>query len=144
MHRFIFTSDATTPLSAQQLADIAGVNHRNNRRAGISGLLIMHQGKFFYVMEGEESHIRRVCAQIQNDPRHSNFEAIELLEVQERAFMDFSIVHETPERLPFLGNETVLPLAALLPTNSKARGALPNVRRAVRDFLASFSVLVAA
>lgn len=144
MHRFIFTSDASTPLTEQQLADIAGVNHRNNRRAGISGILIMHQGKFFYVMEGEEGRIRKVCALIQKDPRHTNFEAIELAEVKERAFMGFTIVHEAPGRLPLLGGEAVLPLSALLPANSKARGAEPQVRRSVRDFLASFSVLVAA
>lgn len=144
MHRFIYTSTAVAPLSAQQLADIAGACHRNNRRAGLSGLLVMHQGKFLHILEGEESRIRKVCERIQHDPRHRNFKVIEMAEIDERAFNRFTVVHEAPQKLPLLGTETVLPLAALMPSNSKERGSVPSVRKAVRDFLASFSVLCAA
>ena len=144
MHRFIYTSTVVAPLSAQQLADIAGACHRNNRRAGLSGLLVMHQGKFLHILEGEENRIRMVCERIQHDPCHQNFNVIEMAEIDERAFHRFTVVHEAPQNLPLLGTETVLPLAALMPSNSKERGAVPSVRKAVRDFLASFSVLCAA
>ena len=144
MHRFIYTSKAVAPLSDQQLADIAGACHRNNRRAGLSGLLVMHKGKFLHVLEGEESRIRMVCDRIQHDRRHRDFKVIEAARIDERAFSRFTVVHETPQKLPLLGGETVLPLSALLPSNSKERGAATSVRKAVRDFLASFSVLLAA
>ncbi|TNJ40143.1 BLUF domain-containing protein [Phaeobacter sp. B1627] len=144
MHRFVYVSTATGPLSAHQIADIAGACHRNNRRAGLTGILVVHQGKFFHILEGDETAIRRRAQKIQDDPRHSTFEVIEAREIQRRAFVDWTFVHEMPERLPLLGTENVATLRDLMPINSPLRGRDLSVRHMVRDFLASFKQLVAA
>ncbi|OIQ24714.1 MAG: blue light sensor protein [Alphaproteobacteria bacterium MedPE-SWcel] len=144
MHRFVYVSTARGPLSAQQIADIAGACHRNNRRAGLTGILVVHQGKFFHILEGDETAIRRRAQKIQDDPRHGSFEVIEAREIQMRAFVDWTFVHETPETLPLLGTENVATLRQLVPINSPLRGRDLSVRHMVRDFLASFKQLVAA
>ena len=144
MHRFIYVSTATRSLSDQQIADIAGACHRNNRRNGLTGLLVVHQGRFFHILEGDERAIRRCAQKIQEDPRHGQFEVLEAREIELRAFMDWTFVHERPKALPLLGNEKVAALRDLMPINSPLRGRDLSVRHKVRDFLASFRQLLAA
>lgn len=144
MHRFIYVSTATQDLTPQQIADIAGACHRNNRRAGLTGLLVVHQGKFLHILEGDEKAIRRRAEKIQSDRRHANFEVLEAREIEMRAFYDWTFVHEAPQRLPLLGNEKVATLRDLMPINSPLRGRDLTVRHKVRDFLASFKQLLAA
>ena len=144
MHRFIYVSTASRDLTAHQIADIAGACHRNNRRAGLTGLLVVHQGRFLHILEGDEAAIRRRAQMIQDDPRYQDFEVIEACEIQMRAFEDWTFVHETPAALPLLGNERVKPLQDLMPINSPFRGNDLAVRHKVRDFLASFKQLLAA
>lgn len=144
MHRFVYVSTATRQLSAQTIADIAGACHRNNRRNGLTGLLVVHQGKFLHVLEGDEAAIRRRAEMIQNDPRHGHFKVIEARPIEMRAFADWTFIHEAPGRLPLLGNEKVASLRDLMPINSPLRGNDLTVRHMVRDFLASFKPLFAA
>ncbi len=144
MYRFVFVSTASQDLSAQQIADIAGACHRNNRKAGLTGMLVAHQGRFLHILEGDETAIRRRAQKIQDDPRHRDFEVLQAREIQMRAFKDWFFVHETPEALPLLGGENIAPLRALLPINSALRGRDLTVRQVVRDFLASFKQLLAA
>ncbi|NIZ14871.1 BLUF domain-containing protein [Phaeobacter sp. HF9A] len=144
MHRFVYVSTATQELSAQQIADIAGACHRNNRRAGLTGLLVVHQGKFMHILEGSEKAIRRQAEKIQNDRRHRDFRVIEAAPIEMRAFNSFTFVHETPKALPLLGNENTAELRALMPINSPLRGNDLRVRHMVRDFLASFKQLLGA
>ncbi|KUP94448.1 BLUF domain-containing protein [Tritonibacter horizontis] len=144
MHRFVYVSTATCSLTDHQIADIAGACHRNNRRNGLTGMLVAHQGKFLHILEGDEAAIRRRAQMIQNDPRHGEFEVIEAREIEMRAFTDWTFVTETPKALPLLGNEKTAALADLMPINSPLRGRDLSVRHMVRDFLASFKQLLAA
>ncbi|MCG7625260.1 MULTISPECIES: BLUF domain-containing protein [Bacteria] len=144
MHRFVYVSTASQDLTAHQIADIAGTCHRNNRKAGLTGMLLAHQGRFLHILEGDEAAIRRRAQKIQDDPRHRDFEVLQAREIQMRAFTDWVFVHETPEALPLLGGENIAPLRALLPINSALRGRDLTVRHLVRDFLASFRQLLAA
>jgi len=144
MHRFVYVSTATQDLTAQQIADIAGACHRNNRRAGLTGMLVAHQGRFLHILEGDEAAIRRRAEKIQHDPRHGDFKVLQAREIQMRAFLDWVFVHETPAALPLFGGVKVEPLRALLPINSPLRGRDLTVRHLVRDFLASFKQLLAA
>lgn len=142
MHRFIYTSTASTKLSLQSVAEIAGACFRNNHRSGLSGMLIMHQDRFFHVLEGEEVRIQAMCTIIQNDLRHQDYVVVQVGRIRERAFVGFDCYHETPARLPLGDGVYVRPLRALLPPNSLSRGRDAAVRHCVRDFLSSFEVLL--
>lgn len=45
----------------------------NNRTAGLTGVLIHHDGHFIQVLEGEESGVRSALEKIKRDPRHTDF-----------------------------------------------------------------------
>jgi len=144
MHRFVYVSTAARPLSAQQIADFAGACHRNDRRAGLTGLLVVHQGRVLHILEGDEAAIQRRVQKLQDDVRLTEMEVLQSREVKMRAFVDWTFVHETPATLPFMGGACGMPLRALMPINSPLRGRDLTVRHMVRDFLASFKQLLAA
>ncbi len=144
MHRFIYTSTALIELTGQTVAKIADACRRNNHRAGLSGMLIIHQGRFFHILEGERDRIQAICVQIQQDTRHKDYEVVQVGRIRERAFPGFVCYHETPDSLLPSVAKYVQPLNALLPMNSPNRGRDIAVRHCVRDFLSSFEVLLAA
>lgn len=144
MFRLIYTSSACWRLSPRQVANIANVCGRKNRRVGLTGILVAHQGQFFQILEGDEDALYRCANLIRRDPRHGRFRVIEAQKIDARAFADWTFVHESPQLLGLAGAERVAELREIMPMNSPLRGRDPEVRRKVRDFLASFDRLLAA
>lgn len=65
-----YCSAATRLLDSEALAELLRVCRANNERAGLTGLLLYHDGSFMQVLEGESEAVRAAYRRIQNDPRH--------------------------------------------------------------------------
>lgn len=144
MHRLIYLSQLTRNMSHREIATLVARAQKKNQQAGLTGLLIYMQGRFFQVLEGPETAVDQCFARIQQDPRHGAMKLIASYEVKTRAFPDWKMSLFYPEQLPQQARDAVLSIDALLPMNSPERGDSPEVRNLVRDFLASFTRMAAA
>ena len=63
MKRLIYLSSAVRLATRDDLAQILGAARRNNRRDGVTGLLMYHDGTFLQILEGEETAVDRVFEQ---------------------------------------------------------------------------------
>ena len=68
------------------LAELLRVSRRNNERAGVTGLLLHHDGQFMQVLEGPEPAVRSVLSRISADPRHSGVWILDEERIAERRF----------------------------------------------------------
>ena len=91
LHRVIYVSDAAeiAATSLLTLVDILGASERNNRRDHITGVLILHSGKFLQWVEGARLDLDRLMARISRDPRHKNLVVLSDLPIAERTFPDW-------------------------------------------------------
>ena len=70
MYFLTYVSSATAPFTSDQLRDLLVICGTNNRRDGISGMLLYKDGNFMQVLEGEDTSVRKAHAKIACDPRH--------------------------------------------------------------------------
>lgn len=66
----VYVSRAVTVFSAEQIQTLMQVAQQRNSRLNITGMLLMSDGYFFQLLEGEESAVRSVFKAITTDKRH--------------------------------------------------------------------------
>ena len=142
MHRLVYKSQAVGEPSARDLADIACQSQANNKRFGVTGLLLIHDGSFFQELEGPRSAVSQAFARIRRDPRHEKIEVLEFGPARERAFASWRIGVGHPEDLPETARDFAFSLFDLIPRDAPERGARDRVRDKVRAYLAAFERLV--
>lgn len=70
MFRLCYISSSRVPIDEALVDDILAVSRRNNRAAGLTGLLVAGQRRFLQLLEGEERSVRETYLRIRRDPRH--------------------------------------------------------------------------
>ncbi|MEX3014827.1 BLUF domain-containing protein [Gymnodinialimonas hymeniacidonis] len=140
MHRVIYRSRATRYFSAQGIEALSATCRRNNAGLELTGILVFHEGRFFQVLEGEDTALLSVMQAITKDARHTQLELLEHGPVERRAFQSWRMGYAMPEGLERP------PLAAfsirdLLSPDSQYRGRDASVRDHVRLFLSSLQKL---
>jgi len=91
MHHIVYVSSATRLLSRAELLDLLEVCRRNNRRRGITGILLYRDGNFMQAIEGEESDLRDLMRTILRDPRHDGVIALLDEPAAEREFPEWTM-----------------------------------------------------
>ncbi len=86
-----YRSKAIAPLSEVQLHDLLVTSQVNNRKSGLTGLLIYDEGQFFQWIEGEPDRLATMWDAIQRDQRHTNIELIGRQAVPLRFFGDWDM-----------------------------------------------------
>lgn len=86
MLTLLYRSDAVALLPFSALADICVRSSSNNRRLGVTGFLIEHEGTFLQVLEGEADAVGPLFARISSDTRHRNLAMLGRWEQPERSF----------------------------------------------------------
>lgn len=86
-----YRSKAVEPFSEGQLHDLLVTAQSNNRRCGLTGLLIYDEGKFFQWIEGHPDSLTDVWDAIQHDRRHTDIELIGKQSVPVRFFGDWDM-----------------------------------------------------
>lgn len=89
--QIIYVSSAVQLLRPDDLSLLLQQARRNNRRDGITGMLLYHGGTFMQVFEGEAETVSALHDRILGDPRHRG--VIELYNgpVPERQFPDWAM-----------------------------------------------------
>ena len=89
-----------------ELGSLFSTARRNNKRAGLTGALLLTGDWFVQVLEGEEATVRAVYDTIARDPRHDQVALVESGPVPARVFGRWSMARVAE------GGEPDIPLIA--------------------------------
>jgi hypothetical protein len=94
--RVIYSSEASPGLAAAELEQMLVESRVRNRTHGITGVLLLVEGAFLQILEGEKSDVDNLMERIQRDPRHHDIKVFYEEEVDARAFASWSMAYLTP------------------------------------------------
>ncbi|MGO4410582.1 MULTISPECIES: BLUF domain-containing protein [unclassified Brevundimonas] len=111
LHRAIYVSDAVADAATSLLvlAEILGVSERNNRRDGLTGVLMRHGGRFLQAIEGHRADVDRLMDRLRADPRHENIRLLSDQDVPCRLFPEWpmTLAELTPAAARLLNGATL-------------------------------------
>lgn len=96
----VYRSRPSAGLDGPAVARMLHRARKENRAAGISGVLVMGENEIIQWLEGPELAVRQLLAKIIADPRHHSVSVMESFPVQKRLFGNWSMLlagEEVPE-----------------------------------------------
>lgn len=105
MYRVVYVSSARHEFTPDELDALLAKSRRSNEEAGVTGLLLYHDGNFIQALEGDRSAVQAILARIEQDPRHGRMLVLIQEEVEERAFGDWSMGYVRRDDLPHAEQE---------------------------------------
>jgi Sensors of blue-light using FAD len=86
--RLVYRSHSRIPVDGRvvELGEIFSVARPANKKLGITGALLLTDGWFVQVLEGQEAAVRGLYERIAADPRHDAVELLQAVTVDERVF----------------------------------------------------------
>lgn len=99
LHRLIYLSSAVGVLRADELDRILLRSKATNSGAGITGLLIFHDGSFLQMIEGAASGVTSLMQKIRRDRRHSGIIMLQSGPCAERIFPESPLHYVAPRNL---------------------------------------------
>jgi len=91
VHELVYISAAVAPMSEQELAALLLKARANNKRLGVSGILVHHEGSFLQVLEGDPAVVEPLFARIERDKRHHRTVVMRRGPIAQRTFGDWSM-----------------------------------------------------
>lgn len=95
MFQLVYISVAREPICPEMLDSILSASRENNRREGVTGLLVAGTRRFLQALEGPEQAVLDIYARIRKDPRHHGLVLLTGRGVERRAFGQWSMACET-------------------------------------------------
>jgi hypothetical protein len=104
LEQIVYISTARTRPDEAMLESILSTSRRNNRRDGLTGLLLVGGRRFLQVLEGPQESCRAAYDRIRFDDRHFALVELSRKPVTERAFGAWDMGFESAgeDRLPEL------------------------------------------
>ena len=90
MRQLLYISSAT-PGMIPEVAAILATSIRNNRRAGVTGLLYTNGKRFLQVLEGDDTAVQTTLQRIRADGRHRGLVVLHDRQVEERQFGEWAM-----------------------------------------------------
>jgi hypothetical protein len=94
--RLTYASRSRETMTAERLTEILEQAQRNNLARGITGILCFNHDVFVQSIEGSRSTINRLYNALLADPRHYNLQAMEMCEITERQWAEWSMGYAVP------------------------------------------------
>jgi hypothetical protein len=91
LHRLIYASRVAIP-GAELDAEVDAIiraSVENNRRVGVTGLLLVHGGWFLQALEGPAQEVMTTYGRITRDPRHADAAVLAAGPAERREFSDW-------------------------------------------------------
>jgi hypothetical protein len=95
LHRIVYSSAASPDLSSTDLESMLAESRIRNRAHGITGVLVLVDGAFLQVLEGEQQEVLALMARIARDPRHHDVKVFHREDIGARAFSGWSMAYLT-------------------------------------------------
>lgn len=113
LHRLVYSSRATTDLSASEITDILTHARRRNARDGITGLLLYHDRSILQVLEGGLAQVDACYARIQGDNRHTQLRLLSRAPCEKKFFSDWFMGYEAPGQIAGAPQKALITLEQL-------------------------------
>jgi Sensors of blue-light using FAD len=91
MYHLVYISYASRPMREDDLLDILNTSRVNNKKYGITGMLVYLREKFIQVLEGEYEAVNKVYNEIKADLRHRKVTTVLEGNTEQRLFKDWSM-----------------------------------------------------
>lgn len=92
LSQILYTSQSAQPLDQKRCSEILEKSRINNQRDDITGLLVLlPNGTFVQLLEGERSVLQSTMDRILQDRRHDNVGVIFEMEVSKRSFPEWEM-----------------------------------------------------
>lgn len=139
IHRLIYVSASREEMTQDKLDGLLAVARTNNSAAGVTGLLLFHDGSFFQVLEGAKDEVLRIFSRIERDYRHSRVIILQTKSAPERAFPTWSMGYMRAHDLRPEQKECLVDLRSMTGTGHGAQlTAAGTVAVHIDAFLTSF------
>lgn len=121
----LYSSAAAYPMREEELVDLLEQSRAHNRKYGITGMLLYHNGSFMQYLEGGKDDVLALYDRIAIDNRHTGVTLYFEREIDTRHFADWSmgfanLEQITPDELegftPFLEKGFTSEVAVEQPT----------------------------
>lgn len=136
--RLIYRSRDRLPEPGRRaaLGDLFSQARSNNKRAGLTGALLLGDAWFVQTLEGEQGVVRELFTRIEADPRHDGVEVLEAGPVPARVFARWAMARigdgDEPD-IPLIAHEQGIgPAAPRGETSDEQEGVLKVMRDATR------------
>ena len=87
----VYASSAVKLLTKEDLEAILQKSRVNNKRDGITGMLLYKDGCIIQALEGKEEMVKATHERIMRDPRHHNIITMLKIPIEERQFSQWSM-----------------------------------------------------
>jgi hypothetical protein len=94
MIQITYLSQASAPMSAEQLLALLMQCRTNNGARDITGMLLYGNGTFLQVLEGDDEVVDRLVETIAADPRHTGMRRLARKTIDRRQYADWSMGFE--------------------------------------------------
>ena len=94
MLSLVYTSTATTPFDDGDLALLLMNSRANNRRIGLSGVLLHKDDQFLQLLEGADDVVEDRFARIAVDPRHTDVTVLHREQASAPRFPEWTMGYE--------------------------------------------------
>jgi len=96
--QLVYASAATRELDTDELKTILAAARRNNQPAGVTGMLLFHEGSFLQALEGDREVVEALFEKIETDPRHTDAMVLYRKEEVPRSFGRWSMGFTRPSK----------------------------------------------
>ncbi len=92
LKRITYVSRFAKPFSESELEKLGKSSAENNKKLGVTGVLMTSGGIFFQILEGPEEAVDQIYSAISADARHTDLVVLELeYGIQQRNYPDWSM-----------------------------------------------------
>ena len=95
--RIVYSSEASPGFGPAEVEAMLAESRVRNRAFGITGVLVLVDGVFLQVLEGEEDDVLDLMERIERDPRHHDIHVFVREKTEARAFPSWSMAYVTPD-----------------------------------------------
>ncbi len=108
LYRFIYTSARHKDCTENDIQNILSKSQANNKKRGLTGLLVFTEKRFLQVLEGEKTEIESLYDVILKDDRHLAARQRYIAPIEERLFPDWAMGSKdaSTEQLKLEGDQT--------------------------------------
>lgn len=91
VYQLLYISASNHDFNEEELCDLLNIARKKNVAAGVSGMLLYHNGSFIQALEGAQTEVEIIYERISKDPRHTESRVLFRGEIFERDFGGWSM-----------------------------------------------------
>lgn len=111
MYQLIYSSLALKDVKYTNIANMLRAAAIANKNRGITGCIILHNGEFLHLLEGEKVNVLSLFAKISNDDRHEHINVLYSAACGKRSFKTSYIIADLLQKEKNLAGHQLLNIA---------------------------------